>query len=38
MPTEEMKKEFDYILEFIEGGDFVLFVEVKKLTALWTAF
>lgn len=38
MPTEEMKKEFDYILEFIEGGDFVQFVEVKKLMALWTAF
>lgn len=38
MPTEEMKKEFDYILEFIEGGDFVQFVEVKQLRALWTAF
>ena len=38
MHTEEMKKEFDYILEFIEGGDFVQFAEVKKLRALWTAF
>lgn len=38
MPTEEMKKEFDYILEFIEGGDFEFDIQKYQLRTLWTSF
>lgn len=35
---DDIKKEFDYILEFAEATDFAAFVALKQLRALWTAF